>query len=198
MEGASEREPAGADFRPDDPLLVARARAGDIGSFALLVDRHAVGLAAFCRRLTGGLGGSAGADDLFQETILRAFQSLDRLEQSDRFGAWLFAIAANLARWWSRGAARFPVSLDSVAAAGRDLADPLRPDAALEAAERASHILDAIRSLPEPLRHVLILHYVEGLSYAEVAAALTLPVSTIKGRLFKSRARLRRDLPADM
>ena len=198
MEGASERQPAGADVRPDDPLLVARARAGDLGAFAVLVDRHAVGLAAFCRRLTGGLGGSAGADDLFQETILRAFQSLDRLEQRDRFGAWLFGIAANLARWWWRGAARVPVSLDSVAAAGRDLADPLRPDAALEAAERARHLLEAIRSLPAPLRHVLILHYVEGLSYADVAAALTLPVSTIKGRLFKSRARLRRDLPADM
>ena len=104
MEGASERQPAGADVRPDDPLLVARARAGDLGAFAVLVDRHAVGLAAFCRRLTGGLGGAAGADDLFQETILRAFQSLDRLEQRDRFGAWLFGIAANLARWWWRGA----------------------------------------------------------------------------------------------
>jgi hypothetical protein len=49
----------------------------------------------------------------------------------------------------------------------------------------------AVGALPAPLRRVLVLHYLDGLSYAEIAAALDVPVSTVKGRLFRSRARLR-------
>lgn len=194
-----------------DPLLVARARAGDVTSFALLVDRHGHRLAAFCRTLMGGRTsthgaavtydrtGTSGADDLFQETVLRAFESLERLDEPASFGAWLLGIAANLAKWWWRREARAPHSLESLAAAGLDLPFPeaAQPDAALDAAQRASRILDAIRSLPTPLRRVLVMHYVEGLSYVEIAAALDLPVTTVKGRLFKSRTRLRGSLPPE-
>jgi hypothetical protein len=70
------------------------------------------------------------------------------------------------------------------------------PERRSEVAEEVRLLSDAIGALPRRLSDVLVLHYLEGLSYAEVADALALPVSTIKGRLFESRGRLRRSLVA--
>ncbi|MBI3971442.1 MAG: bifunctional nuclease family protein [Chloroflexi bacterium] len=179
--------------------LVQRAQAGEVSAFARLVERHQAALLSFCRRLTGN---NSGAQDLAQEALLRAFQGLARLEEPSRFPAWLFGIAANLARRWWQRRARWPLSLESLAEAypdvpwqaiGRPAATPER---ALEEAEYAARLQAAIESLPVGLGHVLALHYIDGLSYAEIAAALDVPVSTIKGRLFKSRTRLHRSLVA--
>src|SRR6266542_2691183 len=120
-----------ASKRPDARTLralVVQARRGDAGAFACLAEHHQPALRAFCRRL---LGESGLAEDLAQETLLRAYQSLPRLEQPSRFGAWLFGIAANLARQWWRRQARWPVSLEGLIAAYPDLAwDALLPPAA--------------------------------------------------------------------
>src|SRR6266542_3720724 len=174
--------------------LAARAVAGDVAAFATLIAQHRPRLAAFCRTLAGP---PDGADDLYQETVLRAFQSLDRLASPASFGPWLLGIAANLSKWWARGASRAPYSLDVLTAGGLDppLAADTQPEYALERAEHAGELLSAIAALPVALRQPLVLHYVEDLSYAEIAAALTLPLSTVKGRLYKPRARLRASLP---
>jgi RNA polymerase sigma-70 factor (ECF subfamily) len=72
---------------------VRRAQAGDPRAVACLVERHHEALARFCRRLVGEAG-----PDLAQETLLRAVPALGRLQEPGRFPAWLFGIAANLAR----------------------------------------------------------------------------------------------------
>jgi RNA polymerase sigma-70 factor, ECF subfamily len=178
----------------DTATLVARAQAGDGSAFACLVERHAPALQRFCRCLMPEPG---AAQDLAQETLLRAYQSLPRLADPQRFGAWLFGIAANLARWWWRRQARWPLSLDGLTAAYPDVPWDLggpAPEEVLEEAEQTRRLLGAIDSLPPALARVVVLHYLDGLSYAEVAVALDVPLSTVKGRLFKSRARLRRAL----
>ena len=177
--------------------LVTRARDGDASAFPCLVERYAPDLRRFCRRL---MNGSGAAEDLAQETFLRAYASLPRLEAPERFAPWLFAIAANLARWWWRQRARWPVSLDELADAYPDVnwqamrPAPVPPDQVVEEAEQARRLAAAIEALPPRLARVLVLHYLEGLSYTEVAAALDVPVSTVKGRLFESRVLLRREL----
>ena len=70
------------------------------------------------------------------------------------------------------------------------------PDQVEETAERSRRLADAIASLPAPLARVVVLHYLDGLNYVEIAAALDVPVSTVEGRLFKSRQRLRTELLA--
>jgi RNA polymerase sigma factor (sigma-70 family) len=184
---------------------IARVRAaqrGDVGAFALLVDEHEAALRRFCQHL---LSDGAPAEDLAQETLLRAFQALPRLEDPARFGAWLFGIAANLARLTWRRRHRAPLSLDqlggsaeppgrSAGAAGWLSPAPTTPELAYEQAEQARRLMDAIESLPPQLRHTVILHYVEDLSYAEVAAAMRVPVTTVTGWLHKSRTRLWRAL----
>lgn len=195
--GWPEPEPAYASLVD----LVRRARRGDGVAFAALASAHEAALNRFCRRLMPEPG---LAQDLVQETFLRAFESLPRLESPERFGAWLYGIAANLARWWWRRQARWPVSLDAIVEAYPDVPRAAwaaslsaTPEQVVEQAEQTRRLVAAIDSLPPALARVVVLHYLEGLSYAEVAAALDVPVSTVKGRLFKSRTRLRRVLDPD-
>jgi len=187
---------AGGGKEPDEPrttALVVQAQRGDSSALERLVERYLASLTAFCYRLAGAQG---GAQDLVQETLLRAVVSLGRLEAPDRFEAWLFGIAANLARKRWQRERRVPLSLDTVMAHPDVEGVAVRPlwatpEIALELAERARELERAIGALPRPLGRVLALHYAEGLSYAQIAAQLGVPVSTVKGRLFQSRRRLR-------
>src|SRR5919109_5059 len=178
---------------PRTGVLVVQAQRGDPAALERLMERYLVSLTAFCRRLAGAQG---GAQDLVQETLLRAVVSLGRLEEPERFEAWLFGIAANVARKrWQRDL-RAPLPLgaamahpDTESVAVRPLWEA--PERAVELAERAREIERAVRALPEHLNRVVALRYADGLSYAEIAAELGVPVSTVKWRLFHSRRRLR-------
>ncbi|HEX2034235.1 MAG TPA: sigma-70 family RNA polymerase sigma factor [Chloroflexota bacterium] len=183
--------------------LVRRAQTGDVEALARLVDTHYALLLRFCRRLAREEG---HAQDLAQETLLRALQVIGRLEDPARFPAWLCGIAVNLAHKWRRRQARWPQSLERLGAAlaEQGVGEPfgvtpwhMVPKSAeqlVEDAEQAQRVLDAIAGLPAPLRRVVVLYYLEDLSYREMAAALDLPISTIKWRLFTSRLQLRRTL----
>ena len=180
-------------IEPPTGSLVVRAQRGDAGALERLVERHLAALTGFCRRLAGAQG---GAQDLVQETLLRAVLSLARLEEPERFEAWLFGIAANVARKQWQREQRAPLSLDTAMAhpdaegvTVRPLWEP--PAGAGILAERAGEVERAMGTLPAAMGQVLALHYADGLSYAEIAAQLGVPVSTVKGRLFKSRRRLR-------
>ena len=174
--------------------LVRRAQTGDGEAYAALAAAHQPALARFCRRLTGDA--EAGAD-LAQETLLRAQQSVTRLGEPYRFGPWLFGIAANLAKKLWRAEARRPLSLESLLSGYPHIVwDESHtvtpsPERRSEVAEELRLLADAIAALPPALSRVVVLHYLDGLNYAAVAGALDVPVSTVKGRLFESRARLR-------
>ncbi|HEV2124238.1 MAG TPA: bifunctional nuclease domain-containing protein [Chloroflexota bacterium] len=192
-----------ADRLPPERLsgergLITRAQRGDAAAFACLAEHYQSTLDRFCRRL---MHDPTIAQDLHQETLLRADESVHRLEEPSRFGAWLFGIATNLARWWWRRQRRWPLSLDSLSATHPDVpwtaAFPqgtwaFPPDHLVEAADERQRLQAAIEALPPELGRVVALHYLQGLSYSEVAAMLSVPVSTIRRRLFTSRARLLR------
>ncbi len=182
---------------PDTVPLVRRAQAGDVAAFAYLAARYHASLTRFARRLMGDV---SSGEDLVQETVLRAQQSIGRLGEPYRFGPWLFGIAANLAKKAWRAERRRPLSLESLVSAyphvawDESYASGPSPEQICEAAEETRLLIEAIKALPASLSRVVELHYLNGLAYAEVASALALPVSTVKGRLFESRARLRRAL----
>ena len=182
---------------------VQAAQRGDADAFASLVAEHEAPLRRYCVRL---LGQKTLAEDLAQETLLRAFEALPRLEDPDRFGAWLFGIATNLARVTWRRRDRIPVSLDHLLSADTSsglgntagqawaATQAATPEHTYELADQARRLLDAIEALPPQHRHTVVLHYIEDFSYAEVAAAMRVPVTTVKGWLHKSRTRLRRTI----
>jgi RNA polymerase sigma-70 factor (ECF subfamily) len=135
------------------------------------------------------LGSRAEAEDVAQETFLRAHRALPEFRAEARLGTWLYAIVSRLCL--NRLAAperRLAGGEDALAAA-----PSLEPDAAttLERAERDAALRDAIAALPEERRILVILRDLEGLSYEEIAEALALEPGTVRSRLHRARMELK-------
>jgi RNA polymerase sigma-70 factor (ECF subfamily) len=140
---------------------------------------------------------AADADDLVQETYLKAFRSADRFEPGTNLRAWLFTILHNTAKNRARDRARDMVTIDSEAVeraveAGPRLASEVgaTPESLL-----VRHILDpdlqaALDALPEAFREAVWLRDVEEFSYAEIAEMLSIPVGTVMSRLSRGRRML--------
>jgi RNA polymerase sigma factor (sigma-70 family) len=158
-----------------DSELVAAVRAGDRAAFGVLLDRHERAVRTVVRRLLG----ENEADDIAQETFLQAYLGLDRLRDPARFGAWLCAIAVNLAKMRLRER-RLLVPLEDY---------PDR-DGGREAADLAELVASALETLPRHEREAVLLSYA-GLSSPEVAALVGERPGTVRVRLHRARGRLR-------
>jgi RNA polymerase sigma-70 factor (ECF subfamily) len=181
------------DRGPDvsDARLVGRARAGDQDAFAQLVRRYRASVRSMCRRI---LGDTAEADDVEQEASLQAYLGLERLADASNFGPWFHAIGANLARKAIRK--RRPTPMGDLREDQHVLwlaADP-GPEDAVGAREIHDLILACLLAVPQVNREALVRYYLGGYTYAEIAAILGVPTSTVRGRLFAGRRRLRRAL----
>ncbi|MEH6372790.1 RNA polymerase sigma factor [Streptomyces sp. KLMMK] len=167
-----------------------RIRAGDREAFAELYDEHARTVYNHAFRLTGDW---SSAEEVMSETFLEAWRTREKVEpEGGSLRPWLLGIATNKARNANRRVRRRLAFL-----ARRLSADPVR-DFADESASRIddSRELDAVRravkALRRPEREVLALCVWSGLDYAQAAQALGVPVGTVRSRLSRARARLRR------
>ena len=182
------------DRNEQDAALVGAARGGDRAAFATLLARHQPLLLAMCRR---ALGDDDRAEDAAQEAVLQAWLSLDRLRQPERFGSWLVGIGLNVCRRWQRSQGRDAWSWEAMLGGRRlpELVDTTPGPADLaEAAELRAWVDRAVAGLPPGQRTAVMLHYLAGLTQAETAAHLGIEVGTVKTRLHKARANLRRTL----
>lgn len=137
------------------------------------------------------------AEDLAQETFLRAWRHRGRLREEGALQVWLFRITANLWRDQLRRR-RSPVArADSIKDQGQmDLADPstLPPERRLHGKEDLARALDAMNGLPPRQRHVLYLTACEGLSSAEIAEVLGITKDSVKANLSVARKKMRQEL----
>lgn len=162
-------------------------------SFEVLTRPHIAPLWRVALRMTSDRD---AADDLTQETCLRAFRAFDRFEQGTNYRAWLFRIMRNLCLDHLRRRARSPL-----VAFGEDY-DPAqslapeadRPDAQLVRKRFREEMARAMQRLPPAVRLVVSLALLEGLSYREMAEIVGCPVGTIRSRLSRGRAQLQQDL----
>ena len=172
-----------------DAHLVRDCRAGRKGAADELVRRWAARVMAFCHARTCS---ADAAEDLAQETLLRAIRGLDSLRDPEKFGTWLLGIAQRVCLDWRRRR-RF-ATIDPAAAGDADLrtyrTDEDAP-AAAEAAEESRRLLEQIERLPESYREVLMLYYYDDLTYQDLAEMLGVSKATINARLTKARALLR-------
>lgn len=148
--------------------------------------------ASLHRYLARRLGASA-ADDLAAETFAVAFRSWDRLDRARPVRPWLYGIAANLVRHHWRKERRM---LRAYARTGVDpvLADDDSAVERVDAEARQRELADALAQLRPDEREILLLHAWADLADSEIAAALGLPVGTVKSRLSRTRERLRNQL----
>ena len=184
-------------MRSDDVELVHRALTGDETAFATLVEKYQRQVHAIAWRTTKDFH---IAEDIVQETFLKAHQKLETLNDPCRFSGWISAIATRCCLAWFR-----EKRLNSELAENINIAmkhsDPYSGYLAREQAKDASQQLREIvkkwlAKLQENERTVVTLHYFDGMSCEEIAAFLGVTPNTIKSRLSRARQRLKKHEPS--
>jgi RNA polymerase sigma-70 factor, ECF subfamily len=171
----------------DDRVLVDAAQAGDPDAYETLVRRYQAGVYRIALRL---LQSRADADDVTQETFVRAWRSLSRFRGDSAFSTWLYRIVTR--RCFDLLGARRPTEAlsDDHLDAGAD------PAATVEQRERLHAVARHIAALPPDQRAALVLREFEGLSYQDVADVLDTSVPAIKGRIHRARLTILRETAA--
>lgn len=169
-----------------DAELVQHARDGDGAAFGELLRRYQGLIYGLAYHQVGNF---ADAQDVAQEAFVKAFRSLSRLEQPDRFASWLKAIAANEGKMWLRGRRQI-VPLEE--------ADIPPADESWRRRERQAEIRHAVDSLPEKSRLMVTLHYLSGLSHREIGKSLGMPENAVAQSLHRARRRLKEMLIAQV
>jgi RNA polymerase sigma-70 factor, ECF subfamily len=169
-----------------DETLVQQTLAGDLSAFETLVERHR----GVVHRVAARIVGPTEADDVTQDTFLRAFHRLGQFRGESPFLPWLLRVANSvalntLARQRRPDAA---VSPEEEADGVRD-SNPT-PVEALEERERRERLTTKLQQIQPTHRTVLVLRDLEGLSYEEIAVATGSPLGSVKGRLFRARREL--------
>jgi RNA polymerase sigma factor (sigma-70 family) len=168
----------------DAPLIARVVADDDRHAFATLVRRHQSAVRGFLLRLCCGDG--ALADDVAQETFLRAYQRIGTYRSEGGFDSWLFSIAY---RAFASEKRRRHWSAEEL----KEVPEAVEPDAR-QANETAADIARAMRQLREPERACLSLCYQWGMSHQEMAKVLDYPVGTVKTHIARGKEKLRAHL----
>jgi len=181
-----------------DGADMARLVGGEDAALNTLMERHASRIFHFLCRM---LGNEEDANDLAQETFVRVYRARESYKSAQKFSAWLYTIAGNLARNHLRWRSRHPqVSLDAESATTEQrLADSIpantsTPSQAMITAERAASVRAAVQSLPDDMREAIILCELEEMAVAEAALVLESTPKAVESRLYRARQLLREKL----
>lgn len=169
----------------DDGTLAQAAQRGDRDAYGQLVRRHQGRVFGLCFVMTSS---AADAEDLAHEAFVEAWLKLAQLREPAKFAPWLRQVALNVCRQWYRQARRRPLALPA-----EPPADEGEPE---DEAVDVERMLRRLADLSAPHRLVLVLHYLEGLSYRQTAVFLDVPVGTVMSRLHRARRALKRLLDA--
>ena len=181
--------------------FIERLRNGDAQAFDTLVLRFSNDIYSLLYRLTQD---AEEASDLTQETFLSAFKAVKKFRGEADLKTWLFRIAINESRnrfrWWKRRFRGKTDSLDAPVGIGEQpLSETISgnfasPEENILQREREKHLTKAVNDLPENFREAVVLCDIEGLSYEEIATALSVNIGTVKSRIARGREELRRKL----
>lgn len=182
MRRTSDRD----DLPREEPLLVERLRQGDREAFAILVDRYSDQAFAVAYDF---LQHAQDAEDLVQDAFIRALERIDSVKPGSSFGGWFYRLLVNAALNRRKYLARRRTEQVPVGAAASE--DPVVDS---ERAELRRRLAEAMRTLPEHLETVVILHDLEGFTHREIARTLDIPEGTCRSHLFRARRLLRKSL----
>jgi RNA polymerase sigma-70 factor (ECF subfamily) len=176
------------------PLDLDALRNGDRAEFAQLVSRYSGQIYRLALKM---LKDQQDAEDILQETFIKAYKALPEFEGRSKLSTWLYRIATNEALMFLRRKKLDTISVEQPAENDEEQA-PLQivdwcclPEGEFMSNEALAHLQDSIDELPESLRVVFLLRDIEGLSTREVANVLDLSETAVKTRLSRARLRLR-------
>ncbi len=182
----------------EERLIIERCKRGDHKAFDSLVRAYEKRVYNFAYRLCSNYD---EANDVCADTFLRVFQAIHLFRGNPNFSTWLFRIVINVyldrrkrARNKQHLSLQEYIDLEESSLV-RQVEDPSpTPDRIVEDHERRDILQDAIATLPDYQRAMIVLYHTEGRSYEEIAEALSLPVGTVKSRLNRARLFLREKL----
>lgn len=201
---APARGPAEPGDPPQEPdeVLVARVQSGDTSAFDQLIERYKGRLYATIYHMTSN---HEDAADLLQETLIRAFRAMPRFRRDARFSTWAHRIAVNVSiNHLRQSKKRSSLSLDQMEMDPNELdsireilsEEALRPgdDREHQIASLQKILNEAIQSLSENHRAVVVMHSVQGMTHGQISEILGVPEGTVKTRLFHAHRLLRKKL----
>lgn len=175
-----------------DALLVQQVQAGHQKSFDLLVAKYQRRIYRLVLRFVRD---PAKAEDVAQETFLRAYRAIGQFRGDSQFYTWLYRIAVNTAKKAVADERKDPtVSEGDAVDDGEETFRPTErlsssetPESMLVSKEIARTVNEAMDDLPEDLRTAITLREIEGMSYEDIANAMQCPIGTVRSRIFRAR-----------
>lgn len=170
----------------DQEKIIARARRGDADAFEQLVAAYRDQVFRLALRMCGS---EADADEVAQEAFLSAWKALPNFRGESQFSTWLYQLSTHAAIDLMRREKR-QIAADDITEVSA--ADPApSPQQQAEQSEQREIVRDAILQLAPEQREVVVLRFMEELSYEEIGAVLKLPSGTVKSRLNRAKAQLK-------
>ena len=172
-----------------DWLIVERIQAGEKQAFNLLVQKYRYRLFQLILRIIRHPG---EAEDVVQETFIKAYRALSSFRGDAAFYTWLYRIGLNTAKnaLLCRSRKQETCEIDEetyIGASGATLEYFDSPEAILASRQVAAVINDAMDNLPTMLRMTIALREIEGLSYEQIAEMMKCPIGTVRSRIFRAR-----------
>ena len=186
---SSSRRDAAREEASDEALAEHVRASGDVAAFGVLVTRYRARVVALARQMLA-VQSPDEAEDVAQEAFVAAYDKRLSFKRGEPFRPWLYRIAVNRCLDRLRAQSRRPAFLEiaSVPELIGEGGDPLE---ALLTEEGEQRLSAAVSALPPKLRAVFLLRHIDDLSYDEIAAAVGVPLGTVKTHLFRARALLR-------
>ncbi|WP_026636972.1 RNA polymerase sigma factor RpoE [Duganella zoogloeoides] len=177
--------------RECDQMLVDRVRAGDKQAFDMLVAKYQRRLMRLLSRIVHD---PVEAEDVVQETFIKAYRALRHFRGDSAFYTWLYRIGINTAKnFLTTQGRRTPTSTETDAehaegfSDGDNLRDINTPESMLASKQIAQTVNAAMDALPLDLRTAIALREIEGLSYEEISDIMACPIGTVRSRIFRAR-----------
>ncbi len=172
-----------------DAELVVAALGGNTQAFDVLVNRYRRAMLTVAQRIVRN---PADAEDVVQDAFLRSFEALPQLSDLNRFGAWLHSITRNRALRYYKNTSRYQPEEDVELHLNRD-SDTSQADPAYIVEQELTQqaVRDTIKSLPDDYQEVIQLYYWAEMPQKRIAEFLSIPLSTVKWRLYKAKELLK-------
>ena len=183
-------------MKNDDVQLIQRVLDGDETAFSMLVKKYQRSVHALAWRKIGDFH---IAEDITQETFLKAYQKLSTLKEPQSFTSWLYVIAANCCKAWRRKKHLWTQPLETAGGVEMEKATYsgyISAENARTMAEAQREVVKKLLAkLQESERTVITLYYLGGMTYEEISKFLGVSVAAIKNRLYRARNRLKKEEP---
>ena len=172
-----------------DLILVRRAKRGDYKAFDLLVLKYQSRIIGLAMKFVKDI---QIAEDVTQESFIKAYKSLDSFREESAFYTWLYRIASNTSKNYLISKKRKNELLESEVFSSKeidifDIPGESSPEEILQANNLREVIFESLSNLPEDIRTAVSLREFEGLSYEEISEVLDCPIGTVRSRIFRGR-----------